>query len=152
MTATALVVSVLGGVFQSTPFVAARNVALALAVVFWLALAFWVNKDARRRVDDPLLVGVATLLGLVPPYAGPLVYLLFRPAEPLEEARVREVELRALEEHLGRGRPACPVCSVPVEPDFLACPVCATASPAAARLIPSWQSSSPSTVSATQET
>jgi hypothetical protein len=111
---------------HSTGFVVARNLAVFFAVVFWLTLAFWVHRDARRRVDDPFLVLVATLLGLVPPYVGPVVYLLFRPTETIDDVRLRRVELQALEQQLGRGRPACPVCSVPVEPDYLACPVCTT--------------------------
>jgi hypothetical protein len=113
------------GFFHSTGFVLARNLTLFLAVVFWLALAYWVHRDARRRIKDPLLVLVASLLGLVPPYLGPVVYLLFRPAETLAEVRARQAELRALEQQLARARPACPTCSSPVEPDYLACPVCA---------------------------
>jgi RNA polymerase subunit RPABC4/transcription elongation factor Spt4 len=113
-------------VFHSTAFVVTRNVLIFLAVVFWLALAYWVYKDARRRIDDPWLVGVASALGLVP-FLGPLVYLLFRPAETLEDVRSRNAELRALEHHLGRSRPSCPVCSTIVEPDYLVCPVCTTA-------------------------
>jgi hypothetical protein len=97
-----------------------------LALVFWLALAFWVFKDARRRIDDPWLVGVATVLGLVPSYVGPLVYMLLRPAETLEDVRARRAELRALEEHLGRRSPACPRCSAAFERDYLVCPVCVT--------------------------
>jgi RNA polymerase subunit RPABC4/transcription elongation factor Spt4 len=112
--------------FHSTAFVVARNLAVFLALVFWLALGFWVFKDARRRIDEPSLVGVATLLGLVPPYIGPVVYLLFRPAETLEDVRARRAELRALEDHLGRRRPTCPNCSAGVESDFLICPVCTT--------------------------
>jgi hypothetical protein len=112
--------------FHSTAFVVARNLAVFLALVFWLALAFWVFKDARRRIDDPWLVGVATILGLVPPYVGPLVYMLFRPAETLEDVRARRAELRALEQHLGRRSPACPRCNAAVEPDYLVCPVCVT--------------------------
>jgi hypothetical protein len=112
--------------FHSTAFVVARNLTVFLALIFWLALAFWVFKDARRRIDDPWLVGVATLLGLVPPYVGPLVYMLFRPAETIEDVRARRTELRALEEHLGRRRPACPRCRAVVEPDYLVCPVCVT--------------------------
>lgn len=111
---------------HSTGFVVARNVAIILAVVFWLSLAAWVHKDARRRIDDPFLVLLATLLGLVPPYIGPAVYLLFRPAETIDDLRARRVELQALEQQLGRARPLCPLCSVPVEPDYLACPVCTT--------------------------
>lgn len=113
-------------VFHSTAFVVARNLAIFLAVVFWLALAYWVYKDARRRIGDPWLVGLASVLGLVPPYVGPVVYLLFRPAETLEDVRSRQAELRALEQHLGRARPTCPVCSSAVETDYLVCPVCTT--------------------------
>jgi hypothetical protein len=130
--------------FHSTGFVIARNLALVLAVVFWLALAYWVFKDARRRVRDPFLVFVATLLGLAPPYIGPLVYLLFRPAETLEDVRTRRAELEALEQQLARARSGCPVCNSPVEPEYIACPVCTTAlrQPCArcdAPLEPLWQ-------------
>jgi len=31
---------------------AARNVAILLGVVFWLATVYWVYKDARRRIED----------------------------------------------------------------------------------------------------
>jgi hypothetical protein len=112
--------------FHSTGFVIARNLAIFLAVLFWIALAYWVHKDARRRVHDSFLVFVATLLGLVPPYIGPLVYLLFRPSETREDMRSRRLELEALELQLERVSPGCPVCSSPVETDYLACPVCTT--------------------------
>jgi len=95
-------------------------------VVFWLALGFWVNKDARRRIRDPFFIVLATLLGLVPPYVGPMVYLLFRPSETLDDVRSRRVEVRALERQLAQSGPKCPVCSSGVEPDYLACPVCTT--------------------------
>ena len=83
-------------VLHSTAFTVARNVTLFFVVLFWLGFAYWTFRDARRRIDDPWLVGTATLLGLVP-FIGPLVYLLFRPPETLAEVRTREVELRALE-------------------------------------------------------
>ena len=112
--------------FHSTGFVIARNLGVFLAVVFWIALAFWVYKDARRRIRDPILVLFATVLGLVPPFVGPIVYLLFRPSETLADRRSRRVELEVLEQQLARSRPGCPVCSSPVEPDYLVCPVCTT--------------------------
>lgn len=114
------------GFLHSTDFVIGRNLAILLAVVFWLGLAFWVHRDARRRISNGVLVSFASLLGLVPPYLGPLVYLLFRPAETLDDVHSRHVELRALEQQLGRAQSACPVCSTPVEPDYVACPVCTT--------------------------
>jgi hypothetical protein len=114
------------GAFHSTAFVVARNLAIFLAIVFWLALAYWVHRDARRRIEDPFLVGVATVLGLLPPYLGPVIYLLFRPAETLDDIRARRAELRALEQQIARRRPTCPECSSPIETDYFACPVCAT--------------------------
>lgn len=117
----------LHGFFHSTGFVVARNLVIVLAVVFWLGLAFWVYKDARRRIRDPFLVFLGTVLGLAPPYIGPVVYLLFRPSETIEDVRSRRVELDVLQQQLlARSQPKCPVCSSTVEPDYLACPVCTT--------------------------
>jgi hypothetical protein len=119
-------VTSLHDLFHSTGFVVARNVAIVFAVVFWLGLAFWVLRDARRRIGDPFLVFFATLLGLAPPYIGPVVYLLFRPSETLDDVRSRRFELQALEQQLARSQPSCPVCNSSVEPDYVACPVCTT--------------------------
>jgi Double zinc ribbon len=112
--------------FSSGTWIVVRNLLLLFAVVFWIAFAYWVFKDARRRIDDPWLVGLATLLGLVPPYVGPFVYMLFRPPEYLEDVRERELEIRAIEEGLAHQDPQCPVCRAPIEASFLVCPVCTT--------------------------
>jgi double zinc ribbon protein len=95
------------------------------AAVFWLASAFWTYKDARRRIDDPWLVTLATLLGLVP-YVGPLVYMLFRPPEYLEDVRERELEIKAMEDRLAHRDYRCPVCRSEVDASFLVCPICTT--------------------------
>src|SRR5207237_762035 len=68
----------------------------------------------------------ATLLGLVPPFVGALIYMLFRPPEYLEDVRERELEIKAMEERLARGDLHCPVCRADVDPSFLVCPVCTT--------------------------
>ena len=116
----------LGSVFSSTAFDVARNLALFMLVVFWIGLAYWAHRDARRRLDDSWLVATATAVGAVP-LVGPLVYLLFRPPETIAEVRAREVELRALNAHLRRPAAAsCPVCRSDVQADFLVCPVCTT--------------------------
>jgi hypothetical protein len=112
--------------FHSGTWYAIRNLAIFFVAVFWLASAYWVYKDARRRIADPWLVAMATILGLVPPFLGPLVYLFFRPPEYLEDVRERELEIRAIEDRLGRYDAHCPVCRAPVEPEFLVCPVCTT--------------------------
>lgn len=130
-------------VFDSTAFEVARNVTFFFVALFWLGFAYWVHRDARRRIDDSWLVGIATLLGLVP-FLGPLVYLLFRPPETLEDAHARRVEIHALESRLADPRPHCPVCRTGVEPAFLICPVCTTqlkepCPSCAAPLEPMWQ-------------
>ncbi len=103
-----------------------RNLTLFFVGVFWLSVGFWVHKDARRRIEDPWLVGMATLLGLVPPFIGALVYMLFRPPEYLDDVRERELEIKAMEKRLGGGNLHCPVCRADVDEDFLICPVCTT--------------------------
>jgi hypothetical protein len=130
-------------VFDSTAFTVAWKLALLLTAVFWLSLAFWVYRDARSRVADPLLVATAAVLGLVP-FVGPLVYLLFRPPEMLADVRLRDAELRVLEQSLSAGAERCLVCRADVQPEFLVCPVCTTrlkqaCAKCAAPLEPVWQ-------------
>jgi hypothetical protein len=118
-----------GGVndfFDSRTWFLIRNLSVFFVVVFWLAVAYWVYKDARRRIDDPWLVAMATILGLVPPFVGAIIYMFFRPPEYLEDVRERELEIRAMEERLSRRDLHCPVCRAEVEPSFLVCPVCTT--------------------------
>ncbi|HKB93083.1 MAG TPA: zinc ribbon domain-containing protein [Gaiellaceae bacterium] len=101
------------------------TVVVLVAVLFWLASTYWTYKDARLRIDDGWLVALATLLGLVP-YAGPLVYMLFRPPEYLEDVRERELEIKAMEDRLARRDYRCPVCRSEVDASFLVCPICTT--------------------------
>ena len=112
--------------FNSGTWTVIRNLALFFLVVFWLAIAYWVYKDARRRVEDPWLVAMSVVLGLVPPFLGALVYMLFRPPEYLEDVRERRLEIKAMEERLSRRDLHCPVCRAEVGPDYLVCPVCTT--------------------------
>ena len=95
-------------------------------VLFWIATICWVRKDARRRIADRSLVWLATLIGAVPPFLGPLIYMLFRPPEYLEDVRERELELKMIERGLDGRDLTCWVCSAQVEPEFLVCPVCTT--------------------------
>jgi hypothetical protein len=114
------------GVLHSTALAVAGNVLAILALVFWLGLAHWVYRDAARRLDDRVLVLTATALGVVVPFVGPVIYMLFRPPETLEDIRAREIELAALSQRVARRESVCPVCRTGVEPGFLVCPVCTT--------------------------
>ena len=104
------------GFFSSSTWHVIENLLVFFAVVFWASLGYWVYKDARRRIDDGLLVALATLVGLVPPYLGPFVYMLFRPPEYLDDVHERELEIRAMEERL-QGSLRCPVCGGEAAPD-----------------------------------
>jgi hypothetical protein len=111
--------------FHSSTWYVIRNLAILLVLVFWVATIYWVYKDARRRIGDPLLVWVSTALGILP-FIGPLIYMLFRPPEYLEDVRERALEIKAIEKRLGARDLHCPVCRAEVDEDFLVCPVCTT--------------------------
>jgi Double zinc ribbon len=112
--------------FNSGTWLVIRNLTIFFVIVFWLAIAFWVHKDAKRRIEDPWLVYMSTLLGLVPPFLGAFIYMLFRPPEYMEDVRERELEIKAIEKRLGGRDLHCPVCRAEVDSTFLVCPVCTT--------------------------
>jgi double zinc ribbon protein len=119
-------ISVINFPLAISGWTAARDAGLVVGGVFWLASAFWVFKDARRRVETHWLVGLATLVGLAIPLLGPIVYLFFRPPEYLEDVRERELEIRAIEERLRLRSIECPVCRASVEATYVVCPICTT--------------------------
>jgi hypothetical protein len=102
----------------------AVNLAVLLLVTLWLALIFWTFADARRRIEDPLLVGCATAASVFP-FIGTVVYMIVRPPEYLEDARERELEIAASEARLIQIEGEhCPHCHFSIEKDFLRCPSC----------------------------
>jgi RNA polymerase subunit RPABC4/transcription elongation factor Spt4 len=112
------------GFFQSATWVAIQLFGGLFLLLVWAATVYWVRKDAKRRIESPALIQLVTLLGAVPPFFGPLVYMLFRPPEYLEDIRERRLEIQAIERRLEERD--CPVCHAQVDTDFLVCPVCAT--------------------------
>jgi hypothetical protein len=117
---------------------------VGVLVAFWLALGYWTFRDASRRIESPILVGLSTLVGLFPPFIGPFIYMLFRPPEFIDDRRERELEIRAIESRLAAADISCPVCHADVDPSFLVCPVCTTklkqaCSSCNAPLEPLWQ-------------
>jgi len=112
----------------STLLVVGLGAVLVYVGALWLALAFYVWRDARRRSQSPTFVGLAALLGFFPPFLGPLIYFVLRPPRTLEEERARELEEQALLEPVYDSvvtRP-CPTCGRDIEQDFIICPYCRT--------------------------
>ena len=127
----------------------AVNLLLLFLVVLWLALVYWTYSDARRRIEDPMLVGCAAAASLFP-FVGTIVYLIVRPPEYLEDVRERELEIAAAEARLAEPRApglpvlrlrdravlpalpelpapaqgACATCGKPLDPRWKICPYC----------------------------
>jgi len=102
----------------------AASIALLVLGVLYLALIFWTFADARRRIDDPLLVVCATLTAFFP-FVGVIVYLIVRPPEFLDDVRLRELEMTAAEARLASlDYSLCPHCDYEVQSDYLRCPSC----------------------------
>jgi hypothetical protein len=57
----------------------AVNLLLLCLVVVYLALVYWTYSDAKRRVEDPMLVGCPTAAAFFP-FIGTIVYMIVSPA------------------------------------------------------------------------
>jgi len=102
----------------------AVNLLLLFLVVIYFALIYWTWADARRRIDDPMLVACATAAALFP-FIGTIVYLIVRPPEFLDDVRERELEMAAAQARLAvLDQHQCPHCGFDVEKAFLRCPSC----------------------------
>ena len=100
------------------------NLFVMALVVVWLALIVWTYLDARRRIEDPVLVACATAASMFP-YVGTFVYSILRPPEFLDDVRERELEIKAAELRVRQlAEVSCPNCRFPVEKNYLRCPRC----------------------------
>ena len=103
-------------------------IVIIYVVILWVALAFYVVRDARQRSPSLSFTMFAALLGFLPPFLGPLIYFVIRPPHTLEEERALLLEEQALLEPPGDGvivRP-CPTCGREIEKEFIVCPYCRT--------------------------
>jgi len=107
--------------FSSPIFRLIVNLFYLFTFVLYLSLAKWTYSDAKRR---GAMAFYWTIVALLFPIAGWLVYLIVRPPEYMDDVRERELEIRTKEALLNSGDAACPACYKPVEKDFLICPYC----------------------------
>jgi hypothetical protein len=102
----------------------AASISLLVLGVLYLSLIFWTFADARRRIDDPLLIVCATLAAFFP-FIGVFVYVIVRPPEYLDDVRLRELEMTAAEARLASlDYSLCPHCDYEIQSDYLRCPSC----------------------------
>ena len=103
----------------------AVNLLILVLVIVWLALVYWTWADARRRIEDPVLVATAAVAALLLPFFGSAIYSILRPPEFLSDARERDLETRAAELRLRQlAAKSCPRCEHPIEISWLRCPEC----------------------------
>ena len=88
-------------------------------------LAVWTFRDIRSRSRDPLAHILATLLVVVLPIIGLIVYFMLRPRETLADAYERSLEQEALLQAIEEPE-VCPGCGQRVRHDYLFCPACHT--------------------------
>ncbi|HEX9481790.1 MAG TPA: zinc ribbon domain-containing protein [Solirubrobacteraceae bacterium] len=104
------------------------NLAVDLLILFvavlYLSLIYWTFADARRRIEDPILIYCATAAAVFP-FVGPIIYVVLRPPEYLEDVHERELETQAAEARLHQiDQSLCPHCDYRIEADFVRCPSC----------------------------
>ncbi len=102
----------------------AINLLILFLVVVYIALIAYTYLDAKRRLEDPVLIGCATVASLFP-FLGTIVYTILRPPEFLEDRRERELEIRAAHLRVRQlEESSCPNCEHPVDREYLRCPSC----------------------------
>ncbi len=107
--------------FASPLFKLFLNLFMLFIFVLYASLIYWTYRDAKRRGAMGIYWAVVVL---VFNFFGWLVYMILRPPEFMEDAKERELEIRAKEATLSTGDVACPACARPIERDFLICPHC----------------------------
>jgi Double zinc ribbon len=102
----------------------AVDLLIVFGVVLYLSLIYWTYADARRRIDDPILIYCSTAASFFP-FVGTIVYVILRPPEYLEDVRERELEMEAAEARVRElDGTLCPYCDYRIERDFVRCPSC----------------------------
>jgi hypothetical protein len=96
-----------------------------MTVALWGGMGIWVFRDIRARSRDILAQALATLLVMILPVIGFIVYLMLRPRETLAEAYERSLEQEALLQAIEEPE-VCPGCGQRVRGEYLFCPSCHT--------------------------
>ncbi|MEA3338736.1 MAG: zinc ribbon domain-containing protein [Chloroflexota bacterium] len=96
-----------------------------VTIALFGGITIWTFRDIRARSRDFLAQILATLLVIVLPIVGLVVYLMLRPRETLADAYERSLEQEALLQAIEEPE-ICPGCGQRVKSDYLYCPACHT--------------------------
>lgn len=95
----------------------------AFLFAFWVAMGIWTFNDIRSRTRDWLAIILASLLVVIFPLVGLVLYMMVRPRETLADVFDRALEeeslLRELETTL-----SCYRCGLPVQDNWNFCSGC----------------------------
>jgi hypothetical protein len=95
----------------------------AFFFAFWVAMGIWTLNDIRSRTRDWLAIVLASLLVLVFPLVGLVLYMMIRPRETLADVFDRALEEESLLREL-EGTLSCSRCGVPVQDNWNFCSNC----------------------------
>jgi hypothetical protein len=87
--------------------------------------ATWTFRDIRARTRDVLAQILATILVVVLPLVGLIIYMMLRPRETLGQAYERSLEQEALLQAIEEPE-VCPGCGMRLSGAYLFCPDCHT--------------------------
>jgi hypothetical protein len=96
-----------------------------VTIALYAGMAIWAFRDIRSRSRDVLAQILATILVLILPVIGLIVYIMLRPKETLAEAYERSLEQEALLQAIEEPE-ACPGCGRRARSEYLYCPHCHT--------------------------
>ena len=111
--------------FLSNFILVSTAFAAAFVAALWLSLLFWVYRDIRKRVRDPLIHILAVLVAAILFLPGMLIYLILRPPQTLEDEYQHTLEEEALLQSI-EDKPLCPGCGRQVHDEWSVCPNCHT--------------------------
>jgi predicted RNA-binding Zn-ribbon protein involved in translation (DUF1610 family) len=117
---------VVGQALGSPPVQIGARLIVAYLAILWLASAFWVFRDARRRTKDlisPYVAagGVVALTPFLFPL-GVIAYRVVRPPETVTERAARDLESYVLAASVDHTR--CRSCARAVDETWMRCPAC----------------------------
>lgn len=95
----------------------------AFLFAFWVAMGIWAFNDIRSRTRDWLAIALASMLVLVFPLVGLVLYMMVRPKESLADVFDRALEEESLLRELEGGL-VCHRCGMPVQEHWNYCPHC----------------------------